>query len=498
MKLRTTMLITLNILEDTEQLQVILHYAQTIARTLPINQGILWWDLFHKAVKALFNQDETSSTLKQMRFAQLMVWEQLHQGVWHQVHPGWRNCYHCTNIITAALLYNTSTDSTIRGRVALYELDLALIMGGPLSNNDLNINPMIETLVKDIQFQTVMSKDVELELRPRKRQRVESATGGESEIVVESQKQDTIETHLTKTPSTATLFHTLPALANGLQRGDLLLSEILVLLQPPSMNTFKRDIFDPKIPHLMQGVVNQWPAYKKWNLEYLLTVAGPRTVPIEIGKNYMATEWTQKLMTLEKFVYTYVVQEEDEEQEDEKSGKSDTNAKGNHHCMNEKPIAYLAQHELFDQITILSKDIMEPDYCIFSDNKNSQDSPEDASSFPKVQRNSWFGPSGTVSPLHHDRYHNLFCQVFGSKTILLIDPKYSHLCYPNDGIQCNTSRIDFQNDGWIDRWPKAKGLHCSIVHVKAGEMLYIPPGWWHFCVAEEISFSVSYWWGGPG
>jgi lysine-specific demethylase 8 len=175
-------------------------------------------------------------------------------------------------------------------------------------------------------------------------------------------------------------------------------------------------------------------------------------------------------------------------------------------------MAYLAQHELFDQIPQLSRDIVEPDYCVLSDAKKELSSVGiggcvggcvgrgdgigvgEEELIPLVQRNSWFGPAGTVSPLHHDRNHNLFCQVFGSKSILLIDPSHSSMLYPNDGIHSNTSRVDFQKEGWHERWPNVVGVPCMLVTVLPGEMLYIPPKWWHFCVAEETSFSVSYWW----
>ena len=288
----------------------------------------------------------------------------------------------------------------------------------------------------------------------------------------------------------------------------LSLSPIPRLVHPPSMNVFTSQIFNPRRPHLIEGIVSQWPAFEKWNLEYLLQVAGPRTVPIEVGATYMSQEFTQKMMTLEKFVNKYIdakkntthklekKKEQEQEQEQEKEKEQIFS-----------PMAYLAQHELFDQIPQLSRDIIEPDYCILSDDIKKKELTSEGDEagggggdeggeglIPVVQRNSWFGPAGTVSPLHHDRNHNLFCQVFGSKSILLIDPLHSSMLYCNDGIHSNTSRVDFQKKGWHERWPNVIGVPCMLVTVAPGEMLYIPPKWWHFCVAEETSFSVSYWW----
>lgn len=79
-------------------------------------------------------------------------------------------------------------------------------------------------------------------------------------------------------------------------------------------------------------------------------------------------------------------------------------------------IGYLAQHRLFDQILGLRKDIHIPDYCCLllpedEESDNSDDPISDG-----VLINGWLGPCGTVSPVHHDPYHNLLCQVSGLKT----------------------------------------------------------------------------------
>jgi len=51
-------------------------------------------------------------------------------------------------------------------------------------------------------------------------------------------------------------------------------------------------------------------------------------VPIELGKRYTDDNWTQKLMTIRDFIEKYI--------------ETDTNGVG-----------YLAQYELFDQVTFV-------------------------------------------------------------------------------------------------------------------------------------------------
>jgi hypothetical protein len=62
------------------------------------------------------------------------------------------------------------------------------------------------------------------------------------------------------------------------------------------------------------------------------------------------------------------------------------------------PLLYLAQHQLFEQIPALAADILTPDYCMLGSKGVSS-------------VNAWFGPAGTVTPLHQDPEHNLLAQV---------------------------------------------------------------------------------------
>lgn len=44
------------------------------------------------------------------------------------------------------------------------------------------------------------------------------------------------------------------------------------------------------------------------SFDYLIKLAGDRTVPIELGSRYSDDDWTQKLMTITDFVKQYCLQ----------------------------------------------------------------------------------------------------------------------------------------------------------------------------------------------
>jgi len=111
-----------------------------------------------------------------------------------------------------------------------------------------------------------------------------------------------------------------------------------------------------------------------------------------------------------------------------------------------------------------------------------------------IDINAWFGPGGTVSPLHYDPKHNFLCQVLGEKYVRLYDEKYSDCLYPNEGNMLrNTSKIDVE-DLDVAKYPLAKDLPYWEGVLKPGQMLYIPPKCWHYIRSLSLSFSVSFWW----
>ncbi|CAG8843302.1 35429_t:CDS:1, partial [Racocetra persica] len=109
------------------------------------------------------------------------------------------------------------------------------------------------------------------------------------------------------------------------------------------------------------------------------------------------------------------------------------------------------QHDLFAQVPRLKDDIVAPDYCFVDTKPFIASIGEDGDSsygniqyFPpqEVITNAWFGPKGTISPMHTDPYHNLLAQIVGQKYIRLYSPSETPKLYSfeQDGLLGNTSQ----------------------------------------------------------
>ncbi|KAK3287050.1 hypothetical protein CYMTET_5413 [Cymbomonas tetramitiformis] len=86
--------------------------------------------------------------------------------------------------------------------------------------------------------------------------------------------------------------------------------------------------------------------------------------------------------------------------------------------------------------------------------------------------------------------------VVGRKYIRLLPPSATEALAPHsqDSRSSNASQIDIRcpDLAHYPAYAQAPYMDCIL---KSGEMLYIPPRWWHYVQSLDISCSVSFWWG---
>jgi [protein]-arginine 3-hydroxylase / protease len=223
----------------------------------------------------------------------------------------------------------------------------------------------------------------------------------------------------------------------------------------PSEEHFWTKYFNFHHPVKITDCLNEWPATTKWTIKYLNEIAGYRTVPIELGKKYDSDDWSQGMFLFSEFMKEFMTEKN----------------------LNSQP-GYLAQHDLFDQIPQLRKDFSVLKYCTIGIEE------------PIVK--SWIGPANTISTMHTDNQHNLFCQVKGSKLIILAAPFEASNLYPYEGLLNNTCQIDPENVD-IGKFPLLKNVKFYKVVLNAGEILYLPKLWFHYVRSLTPSISLSFW-----
>ncbi|HSV48209.1 MAG TPA: cupin-like domain-containing protein [Ramlibacter sp.] len=100
----------------------------------------------------------------------------------------------------------------------------------------------------------------------------------------------------------------------------------------------------------------------------------------------------------------------------------------------------------------------------------------------------WFGPAGTVTPLHHDTLMLLHTQVVGRKRWRFISPLETPKLYNFNGV---FSPVDVDRPD-LDRYPDFAQATVLEVVVEPGETVFLPLGWWHQVTSLDISLSFSF------
>jgi len=266
------------------------------------------------------------------------------------------------------------------------------------------------------------------------------------------------------------------------------------------LHQFEAHIRHSGTPLVFTDLMTTWPALttRSWlSTAYLLsqTFSGRRLVPVELGRSYLDDGWTQEIMPLREFIARWTGGKDGMEEtagEDEKDAVSRSSR-------SRRTVGYLAQHNLFGQIPSLARDIITPDLCFADPQRHGNG----RGKLALPLRNAWFGPAGTVTPLHTDPYENLLCQVVGEKYVRLYGPDKGGAMRATG----NTAGVDV---GAVEGWDgdgdgdagrmddeeqrRFRGVEYVDCVLRPGDALYVPEGWWHYCRGLSVSFSVSFWW----
>lgn len=210
-------------------------------------------------------------------------------------------------------------------------------------------------------------------------------------------------------------------------------------------------------PVIITGMLDGFAALRKWNLDYFAERFGERMVEVQFGRDadpqYELNSIAHKRQ-ISFGQYVAMIRA---------SGASnDFYMTANNDGKNREALT-----ELWDDVGAL------PQYLV--------DDPARRGFF-------WFGPAGTITPLHHDLTNNFMAQIMGRKRVRLIAP--SELPSVYNHRHCFTE-VDARAPD-LQRFPAMAGVPIHECVLEPGEILFLPVGWWHHVEALDVSVTLAY------
>ncbi|MDX1762077.1 MAG: cupin-like domain-containing protein [Christiangramia sp.] len=216
---------------------------------------------------------------------------------------------------------------------------------------------------------------------------------------------------------------------------------------------FLREYVQPQKPVVIKRLIDDWPAYKKWDLDYVNKMAGDKTVPLyddrPISSKYKFNEAHAEMKMSE---YIALLK------------KGPTNYR-------------IFLYNLLKEVPAFQEDFRFPDIGL---------------RFLKQLPMLFFGGEGSKVFMHYDiDYANILHFHFhGKKQCILFPPSESKHLYKVPHALIAREDIDF-NDPDFEKFPALKKAKGYITELEHGESLYMPEGYWHHMTYLTAGFSMS-------
>ncbi|MEO0969341.1 MAG: cupin-like domain-containing protein, partial [Cyanobacteria bacterium J06639_18] len=220
-------------------------------------------------------------------------------------------------------------------------------------------------------------------------------------------------------------------------------------------------------PFIIDGIANNWKACKNWSNDYLVDTCGENQVPVETyPENYFEGYNYAKL---DNDYYTNMTFAE---YMDIVEGKK-----------SDDKLYYLSQVKMRKYFPQLLGDIVSLDFF--------KKEPRDINLFFGFKNKKY----ASTSKLHFDEIHNIFVQVRGRKRFLLF-PHTNYLSfYPpleDESYSSTCSKVNPEEPD-LKQFPKFPINDKIEIIVNPGEILYLPPFWWHHVTSLDENISLTFW-----
>ncbi len=229
----------------------------------------------------------------------------------------------------------------------------------------------------------------------------------------------------------------------------------------------------PRIPVIFTKALDSWPARQKWTPEFFKERYGSMPLTVE-GQNhtlggFLPTRKDGGSLTMGEFI-------------DQVLTSSDQN-----------PSPYLRNVWLEKFLPELDADL-QPAPPYFS--PNWLEGPFTQPLYPRLHAGHpelYIGGRGGKFPvLHFDSWHIyvFLCQLYGSKEYTVFAPDQTPFLYPQD-YHVSSISVDEIEDVDLKRYPLFAKATPIRFQLNPGEMLFVPPGWWHMAKILSPSISIS-------
>lgn len=220
-----------------------------------------------------------------------------------------------------------------------------------------------------------------------------------------------------------------------------------------SKDNFLKQYFRPQKPVVLERYIENWPAFTKWNLDYMAEVAGQKTVPLYDDRPISAEKKFNEAHTSMK-MHEYI------------------------DLLKKEPTRYrIFLWNILKQVPELQNDFSYPDLGL---------------KFLKGLPMLFFGGENSYTFMHYDiDLANIFHFHFhGKKEVILFDQKQTKYLYKVPHSLITRQDIDFSNPD-LEKWPALKNAVGYKTTLNHGEVLYMPEGYWHYMKYLTPGFSMS-------